>query len=194
MPDVPFDPGVPALSSYAVTGGVLLTEDLLSAAFGRALNVWGVFFNGIPVLSYDSFARFGYRQDWKILSYPVEGGAFQNYDKVQLPAEIVIRLNTGGSTVARQAMLFTIDLQMSTIATYDIVTPEFIYTGYNFVSRSYDKEAESAGMVSIDLHFGQILQTATAQLQNVASAAFAGQNSSGITNANPVSPTLGSVT
>ena len=54
MADVPNVPGVPSLSSYAANTVVLLVEDVLSALFGFAPPEWGIFLNGLPVLSYDN--------------------------------------------------------------------------------------------------------------------------------------------
>ena len=48
-------------------------------------------------------------------------------------------------------MLQSIDAVMSTTALYDVVTPETVYLGYNFMHRDYDREAERVGLVVIDI-------------------------------------------
>ena len=68
---------------------------------------------------------------------------------------------------------------MSTTSLYDVVTPEKTYLGYNFMHRDYDRDAESAGMIVIDIWLMEILQTATAQFQNTQSPTTAGQQGQG---------------
>lgn len=146
---------------------------LVLAAIG--VQTWGVFLDGVPVLTYDNFVSFGYQQEWRISTYPLENGSFQSYDKVQMPSEIRVQISAGASVLNRQAMLDLIDLNMSTTLLYDIVTPEKVYLDYNFMYREYDRHAADVGLVVIDLHFMEIIQTATAQFQNTQSPAYAGQ-------------------
>lgn len=189
MPFVPNVPGVPALSSY-LTGvpGLLLADAVAVALSFLAPNTWGVFLDGINVLSYDAQVSFDYSQEWKISTYPVELGGFQSYDKVQTPSIIRCRFVAGASVLNRQAMLDSIDLQMSTTLIYDIVTPEKVYLDYNFTRREYDKAAANAGLVVIDLYFTEVLQTATAQFQNVLNPTTAGQVGLGNVSANTTDP------
>lgn len=176
MPFVPNVPGVPPLSSYIPNSITPLIGDAASLILG-ALNVqiWGVFLDGIPVLTYDSFISFGYQQDWEISTYPVEDGSFTAYDKVQKPGEIRVRISAGADVLNRQAMLLAVDAQMSTTALYDIVTPEFVFLNYNFTRREYDREAARVGLVVVDLFFTEVIETATAQFQNTFSPTNAGQ-------------------
>ena len=179
--DVPNVPGVPSLSSYSPNNIGLLVEDAVSVLLGTLglLPQWGIYLNGVEVLSYDNQVSFGYKQDWKISTYPVEQGSFQSYDKVQLPSEIRCRFSAGASTINRQEMLASIDAVMSDTNLYDVVTPENVYLNYNFSHRDYDREAESAGMVVIDVWLIEILETATAQYQTTQSPANAGQQGLG---------------
>lgn len=189
MPFVPNVPGVPALSSYIPNNLTLLLGDAAGLILGAlGVQTWGIFLDGIPVLSYDNFVSFEYSQDWDISTYPVESGSFASYDKVQNPSEIRVRISAGADVLNRQAMLDTIDLQMSTTITYDIVTPETVYLNYNFRRREYDRAAEKVGLIVVDLYFIEIIQTATALFQNVANAAFSGQVSVGNTIPGSTSP------
>lgn len=189
MPDIPNVPGVPALSGYSSELPTLLFADAAAALLSfLAPNTWGIFLDGIPVLLYDTQVNFEYLQDWKVSTYPVEQGAFQSYDKVQLPSEIRVRLAAGASVFNRQAMLDSIDLQMSTTLTYDIVTPEKVYLNYNFTHRSYSKEAANVGLVEIDLMFVEIMETATAQFQDTLDPTASGQVGLGNVSAPPTDP------
>ena len=187
--DVPNVPGVPNLSSYAVPDISLLAGDAIAAllSFFPGLPQWGVFLGIIPVLTYDNVMSFSYHEDWKVSTYPVEQGSFQSYDKVQIPSEIRLRLSAGGSVQNRIALLTTIDLQMSQTLTYNILTPEKAYLNYNFMHRDYDKAAESAGMIVIDLWFIQILQTATALFQNTLNPANASAQGAGAVGTSSIS-------
>ena len=181
--DVPNVPGVPALSSYSTNNIALLVEDAASVLLGliTATPQWGIYLNGVAVLSYDNQLSFSYKQDWKISTYPVEQGSFQTYDKVQTPSEIRCRFSAGASTVNRQEMLASVDAVMSDTNLYDVVTPENVYLHYNFSHRDYDREAESAGMVVIDVWLIEIMETATAQYQSTQSPVNAGQQGQGNT-------------
>ena len=187
MINVPNVPGVPPLSSYSTNPVDLLIADVIGVVLGLlGAPQWGIYLNGFPVLSYDNQISFGYKQDWKVSTYPVEQGSFQSYDKVQLPSEIRCRFSAGASAVNRQEMLASIDAVMSDTNLYDVVTPEEVYLNYNFMHRDYDREAESAGMVVIDIWLMEIIETATAQFQNTQSPANAGQQ--GLGNVPPQTP------
>jgi hypothetical protein len=190
MPEVPNVPGVPPLSSYSDNPITLLLEDVASAIFGILSPQWGIFLDGAPVLTYDTQLTFGYSQDWKISTYPVEQGSFQTYNKVQMPSEIRCRFSAGASAINRQAMLQSIDQVMNTIDLYDVVTPEVVYLQYNFGHREYDRDAANVGLVSIDIFLTEVLETATAQFQNTQSPTVAGQYGSGVVSAPVTDPTL----
>ena len=62
--------------------------------------------NLLPVVA--STIEFDFDQEWTIADYPQEQGAFQSYDKVQLPFECRVRLACGGPSSQRQAFLNSI--------------------------------------------------------------------------------------
>ncbi len=180
MPFIPNVPGVPALSSFAPPNlfELLITDAaslLISALFP---NTWGVFLDDlpIPIISYESFVSFEYKQDLPISTYPVEQGAFLSYDKVRLPAEIKIRLAQGGSVFDRQKFLFSLDAAMTTTGLYTVVTPEEVFLSYNFVHRDLVRTADQGvGLIVVDIWLMEVMQTATAFFQSVATPAVAGQ-------------------
>ena len=184
MANVPNVPGVPPLPSYSQNNVELLFADAVGALLGVVTAPqWGIYLNGAPVITYDNQISFGYKQDWKISTYPIEQGSFQTYDKVQTPAEIRCRFSAGGSVINRQQMLASIDAVMSDTNLYDIVTPEKTYLNYNFMHRDYDRKAESAGMVVIDIFLMEVIETATAQSQNTASSTNTDKQSTGTVTA-----------
>ena len=168
-------------------GIVMLLEDAVSAILGLLTPQWGIYLDGVPVLTYDNQVNFGYSQEWQISTYPVEQGSFFNYDKVQKPAEIRCRFSSGASVLNRQAMLQSIDAVMNTTDLYDVVTPEETYIGFNFIRREYDREAANVGLVVIDLIMMEVIESATAQFQNTQSPSNASQVSTGTQSPGPSS-------
>lgn len=187
MPDVPNVPGVPALASFGAALAALLTTDLVPALFGTAGPQWGIFLNGEAVVAADSNVKFELRQDFPISDYPVENGGFQNYDKVQLPIDIRVAVTAGGSVSNRQAFLASIDAVMNTTDLYDVVTPETVYTGYNFTHRDFRRTADrGVGLIMVDLWLTEIRVTATANFSSTQQPSESGQQNVG--NVQPGTP------
>lgn len=196
MPDIPNLPGVPPLSSYAPSGSdvfTLLASDVLAAAVSFLFGpVYGIFLDHLPlpVLAADNYVHFEHKQNFEIATYPVEAstnlfgigqsGSFVSYDKVRLPAEIKVRVSTGGTIFDRQALLSTLDLVMPTTGLYDVVTPEHVYFNYCFIHREMVREADhGAGLIAVDITLMEVLQTATALFQSTQSAGIAGALNTG---------------
>lgn len=180
MPAVPNVPGVPALTSYLSSVPTLLIADLISTISFQAPR-WGIFLNGVPALPMiQSIATFEYKQDWSIADYPVEDGAFQSYDKVQLPFDVRVRVASGSSAAERQALLDAVDVIANSLDLYDVVTPEKIYRSVNISHYDFRRTAQNGvGMIVIDLWFQEIRVTSTAAFSNTQQPANAGQQSNG---------------
>ena len=185
---IPNVPGVPPLASYAVDTIELLFADVLSALFGFATPIWGIYLDGVPVIAADNQVDFNFNQDSPISTYPVEQGGFQSYDKVLLPSEIRCRFSAGGTEANRQEFLQSVEEVFNTIDLFDVVTPEVIYTAYNFTHRDFDRSADKgAGLIVMDLWLTEVRQTATAQYQNTQVPGVAGQQGQGSVSAVPFS-------
>ena len=192
---IPNVPGVPPLASYAANTVELLFADVLSALFGFAAPIWGVYSDGFPVIAADNQVDFEFKQDSPISTYPVEHGQFQTYDKVQLPAEIRCRFSAGGTEANRQQFLQSIEQVYNTIDLFDVVTPEQIFSNYNFTHRDFARSADKgAGLIVVDLWMTEVRQTATAQYQNTQQPGSAGQQGQGAVPGVPLSsiPSSGS--
>lgn len=156
---VPDALGVPAVNFAPGFGGLLplLVGDALSLFLGVSVTQqWGIYFFGIPVVLADNVLSFDYKKSAAVSDYPIEGGltgaSFESYNKVQIPADARFRFSTGGSQFDRQAFLESIDLISGDLNTYDIVTPDAIYLGYNVTNYQYRRTAESgAGLLSVDV-------------------------------------------
>lgn len=167
MPNVPKVPGVPALSSYSTNAITLLVADAIAFIASFGLPTWGVFRNGVPVIAADNTIEFDFRQDFPVSDYPVEQGAFQSYNKVQLPSDIRMQFSAGGDEANRQNFLRSIDRVMNTTDLYDVVTPEVVYLDYNFTHRDMRRSAKNgAGLIVVGLYLVEIRETASAALSN----------------------------
>lgn len=185
FPNVPNVPGVPPLSSYSGSSIVLLFNDAISAIsnilFGTG---WGIFLDGEQAFDYQSILDFDYKQDWPISDYPVEEGAFQSYDKVQLPFDVRVRVSSGGTISERQALLTSVQAAANTLDLYDVVTPEQTYASCNITHVDYKRTSvNGVGVIVMDIWFIQIRVTSTAVFSNTQQPGIAGQQNTGSVSA-----------
>lgn len=171
-PNVPLLPGVPPLKRdvlAAVAAAVAaLTADSLSVVTRLPPARWGLFTRtGVLALNADSVLAFDYRKDYAIATYPVEGGGFQSYDKVEKPFDIRLSLTKGGSESDRAQFLTEVERIVAGIELYTVVTPEAIYDGVNPVA--YDQRRSARGgatLLQIDLLLSQVRETARSAFTN----------------------------
>ncbi len=187
MPNIPNLPGVPPLTDFSVENIVLLVADTVSQLFGDFAPQWGIFLDGAPALpEANSTLTFGYKRDWTISDYPIQQGAFESYDKVQLPFDVRVKVVSGSTGADRQALLDAVDTIGDSLELYDIVTPEKVYPSLNCNHVDYDRSAASGvGMIMIDLWFVQIRVEATATFSNTQQPPNAGQQGAGNIQAVP---------
>lgn len=150
---VPNLPGVPALfNNIPVSLPTLLLTDLISPSEFSQSPAWGVFLGGQPVVSFDTFLGIDFRQGWAISDYPVENGAFESYDKVDMPFDVRVRFAAGGSAENRQALLETVTVISETLDFYDVVTPEVIYQNCNVQHIDYRRtNTNGVGMITVEM-------------------------------------------
>lgn len=162
MANVPNVPGVPALASgLAIQALALLGADApgLAASFGPPQ--WGLFLNGQPVVTAQSVAAFGFRKSFAVLSYPIEQGNFETYNKVERPSDTRISFATGGSVADKQALLDSIDAAVSSLQLFDAITPEAIYPSVSATDYSYDRRSvRGLGLLTVDVICKQVRLTA----------------------------------
>jgi len=204
FPNVPKAPGVPQLarsnlfpaSPGPVIGLALALGKLWQSIFAQPQ--WGIYktnppntkdASGIetvtivakrtPVVVPDSFGEFAYRNEWAVSDFPVQEGAFANYDKVSQPFEIMVRLYKGGTKEARKKFLDSIEAIAGTLDLYDIVTPEKSYVGVNVMRYEVTRRgARGAYFLSeVDLYFREI-RTVTAAYTSTAVTTQNAQNPS----------------
>lgn len=116
----------------------LLTADSpgLVSAFGPPQ--WGIWKDGIPVLVSDSVARVSYARDYHISDYPQEKGAFESYNKVQVPYEAKVGFYI---SLNRQQFLSTVEAAVKSRDLVTVVTPEKSYESANLKHYGYSRES-----------------------------------------------------
>ncbi|OBQ90034.1 phage baseplate protein [Mesorhizobium sp. AA23] len=167
----------------------LLTQDalgLLSSALG--LQPWGIYFGGVPVIIADNIVEVQYRQQWSISDFPVEQGAFQSYDKVQIPYDARLRFTAGGSAANRAAMLASIAAVAGDTNLYDVVTPEAVYLSCNITHYDYSRRSnEGMGLLSVDIWLIEVRQAVSAAMSNTQDPSGASQVNGGTVQTAPAS-------
>lgn len=147
-------------------GPNILTRDL--ATFGLIAPEWGIFDqNGNVVVTFDNVISVEYKQEHSVSDYPLEEGAFESYDKVQVPFDARVRFSSGGSFSNRQALIESVQAIAGDLELYDVVTPEATYTSVNIVHQDYSRTAQNgAGLITLDVWLTEIRVTADPALSN----------------------------
>lgn len=153
---VPNLPGVPALLSYDPLPAIiatLLTADSPILNLGQFPSQWGIFNGGVPVVFADSAISFSYKQEWAIADYPVEQGAFETYDKVNIPFDARFKFAAGGNDSNRQSFLDSIAAVATDKTTlFTVVTPEEVYPNVTVSHYDYPREAAKGnGLIQADV-------------------------------------------
>jgi hypothetical protein len=171
FPNVPILPGVPQLARpigalAAVLPAIIsklqvqaMPQVLFQAV--KALPVWGVFdVTGSQVIAPDSIMAFGLRAEYRVSDYPVQDGQFASYDKVTVPAEIMLRMVKGSTLQDRVNFEDACEFVAASLDTYSIITPERTYTNMNPFRFEVNRvERKGAFFIEAEMYFRKILQT-----------------------------------
>lgn len=190
--------GLPSLpASVSVFAGIaLLIADEVAAFLGLFPQEWGIFLDGEPVVVSDNVLTMSYRSDWRISRYPQESGAFADYNKTAEPFVVKLRFSTGGTAANRQGLLQSIEAIAGDTNLYDVVTPENIYPSCNVTHYDYDREAQTAGLLIVDVWLEQVRVAGDATFSNTKSPAGAGETNNGLVQGSAIErgPDLAAVT
>lgn len=186
FPNVPFLLGVPQLvrallfqPANNVTLGAQAQHNLWASA--QIASSWGVFdSNGNKVIDPDNVFAFNDRQEWRLLDYPVQRGAFSSFNKVIVPFEDSLRMTKGGSLSARRAFLKSIDAIAGDTNIYSIRTPEKTYLSVNILrTELLRRSSEGAYFIEVDVFFRNIIEQ-TAQYSTAVANTANAQNSAAL--------------
>lgn len=191
FPNVPIAPGVPPLPRAPGADPftlILLTADTIIGLAGLFSQTWGIYQDGLPVVTPDTMVSMSYSQDWKIPNYALEQGSFASYNKVSNPYETRVRMATGGSVLDRQAFLQQVEDIAGTTDLYDVVTPEETYLSANITKYEYHRAAtEGLGILVIDISLTEIRLSVQASFSNTQQPSGASPVSGG--QVTPTTPT-----
>lgn len=145
--------------------------------------------NLLPVVA--STIEFEFKQDWPISDYPQEQGAFQTYNKVELPSEVRLKLACGGAPATRRTFLDTCQAIAKSFELFDIVTPEIVFTSMSAHHLDWRRGARNGvQLIVVDLWFEKVQVTSTATFATTQQPGIAGQQSVGAVQPQAVSTNL----
>ena len=196
-PNVPNAPGVPALAR-AVSGVAKVGNlALIGAGALRQLGligkpkVWAVLGkDGKAIVTPDSVLGLEYRGEAKISTYPVEGGSFGSYNKVQAPYDLHIIMTCGGAgQMTREAFLARMEALKTSVDLCSVVTPDAVYKSLNLVQFDYRRTSSNGvTLLTVNASFSEVRVTATTEYTKTATPSGAGMINNGSTKAEaPVS-------
>lgn len=151
----------------AAASAVQSISSALSAA-AKALGVSAPSRNGyVPLLvgsySGNAVADVAFSGDAQVPTYPVEQGAFETYDKIQLPYSAKVTICIGGTIQDRSRALAVIEGLKGSTQLVNVVTPERTYGSATVTHYDYDRAAaEGAAMLKVALWLQEIPVTAIA--------------------------------
>lgn len=168
FPDVPMVPGVPALLRSAqpvldslgnLSHVVNIAESLIN---GPVDETWGVFDStGADVMMPDTVLSVDYRNGSRLVDYPLEDGAFETYNKVANPYDLVVAMAKGGTQADRSEFLVACEALQASIDLYTVVVPEGSYHSVNLERFDYRRETRNGShLIVVNLYFREIRVTA----------------------------------
>lgn len=147
--------------------------------------VWGIFDgDDAPVIVGDTVAAFENVKDYRISNFPVEGGGFESYNKVETPFDIRMTFTKGGSLAERTAFLLSLEAAAASLALYSVATPERTYLDVNITHFDFQRtHTQGATLLVVDVGLEQVRTTATVTFSNTQADDGAGR-----VNVGPVQP------
>lgn len=169
IPDIPMVPGVPALLRGAAPllnalGNISHISNVLSGLLlGPVDETWGVYdLAGNEILQADTIVAIDYRNGSRLVDYPLEAGAFETYNKVANPFDVVVTAAAGGSEGNRHAFMATLKTLQASLDRYVVVVPEGAYYGVNMERFDYRRENRNGShLIVANLYFREVRITAT---------------------------------
>lgn len=209
----PVKAAVAAVPAIAVSLGTL--QALLGSAMQQA-PAWGIFDaegNQLGVSStasltvLDAIANqvtgdtgtvlstlaFDYTKESRVSDFPIEGGSFANYNKVELPGAPVITLALEGSEDDRTNFLNAVDAACKSTDLFSVVTPEVTYANHSLERYNYRRTAsKGATLLMVEVTLREIrtvsatyTTAATSPIQSPQNPAATPQVSNGMTQPTP---------
>lgn len=191
FPNVPKLPGVPALPRSPnfpplLRAGLGLVQGMLWRIF-QVQTRWGIWdskgkplgdpskFTGLiggalEAAGLDSTLSTGsvdYSKETRVSDFPIEGGAFASYNKVETPASPQVVLCMQGSEKNRRTFLEAIDKACKSTDLYSVVTPEVTYINYTVERYNYARHnAKGATLLIVEITLKEVRQVSALYTQS----------------------------
>jgi len=155
-------PGVPSLLRNAPKAiGITLLGNAASALWNYLFPgpTWGVFNVGTsdPAIVVSSVVEQDISAESRASDFIIQSGSFTNYNKVQTPNIITIRMTKDGNESSRQEFLQWLDFNIAATSLFDVLSPEFRYPNVTLIGYRMSRSARSgAAMIVADCLFQQI--------------------------------------
>lgn len=133
------------LPALPVPPAVAMVADALGALSALGSAPWGIYQGGAPVVVADTVLDLSYNKAYAISDYPIEGGGFASYNKVETPYEGRVRFASGGSPDVRAALIASVEGVVGDLNLYDVVTPDQVYVNANVVREEYRRTSTEGG-------------------------------------------------
>lgn len=118
--------------------------------------------SGGVIVSFTSFLDISFSNSGKVLSQPVEEGAFASYHKSKEALDINVNLGFQGTPSDFEYALLTLDKFQKEAATLSVSTPSTLYRNMTLESYSYERSKDSgAGMIAVKLHLVEVREVKT---------------------------------
>jgi hypothetical protein len=152
----------------------LLTADALGILSEFGPPQWGIFDqDGNPVLVSDATGEVEYQREYDVSDYPQEQGAFESYNKVQIPYSAKVTLL---SSQTREELLNTLEDAVASLDLVAVVMPELSYPSANLLRYSFRRTSKNGvTMIAVDVWCKEIRVVSNSPTQGAANPASAGQ-------------------
>jgi hypothetical protein len=139
---------------------------------------WGIFGStGGTVLAADAVMTLEYAHDYKVSDYPQEKGAFQSYNKVQIPYQHKVTFAVASE---RKAFLDAVEVAVGSLDLFTVVTPEISYPSVNLTHVGYRRIANNGvTTILVDVWCEEIRIIGSENLSNTRSTNGAGEQNNG---------------
>lgn len=115
----------------------------------------------LPLAIPDSWGEFSAKYETQLSDYPQEFGAYQPYNKVRRPTEVLVQLIKTGSDLARFAWLAAIQQREASFPQqlYTLISPQLIATDYTLSGLSYEtRQDRGSNKLFLNIRFTEIPQ------------------------------------
>jgi hypothetical protein len=173
-----------------INNASLMVSDALLIAQKFQPSPWGIYnASGVLAIKPDSIVALNYDREWSLLTFPVEQGGFESYNKVQLPYQTEVTITKGGSLSEREQIIWKLEEMAASLAMFTVYTPEEIFMNVNVESFNYSRTSTNgAGMITANIRFKEIRQTATATSPPTKNPNDAGVYTGGTLQTTPLPP------